>query len=136
MIPTTALRILLCATPVDMRRSFDGLAELVVEQLDADPTAESALYVFVNARRTRAKVLWRDSSGFCLLYKRLDTRVFALPELAEGVTRVSLDARSLSMLLDGVTADPAPLSTNRDLARAAKQLVKQRLAAQDPQLSR
>lgn len=29
MIPDTALRILLCAAPVDMRRSFDGLAELV-----------------------------------------------------------------------------------------------------------
>lgn len=81
-------------------------------------------------------MLWRDGSGFCLLYKRLDTRVFALPELAEGVTRVNLDAQSLSALLDGVTAEPPPLSTNRDLARAAKQLVEQRLAAQDPQLSR
>lgn len=137
MIPSSALRILLCAAPVDMRRSFDGLAELVVEQLDADPTAENVLYVFVNARRTRAKVLWRDSSGFCLLYKRLDARVFALPELDEGVTKVSLDARSLSTLLDGVTADRAPLSTNRDLARAAKELVKRRLMASvDPQLSR
>lgn len=133
MIPA-ALRILLCAAPVDMRRSFDGLAALVIEKLDEDPTAESALFVFINARRNRAKVLWRDATGFCLLYKRLDARVFALPQMAEGATRFSLDAAALSKLLDGVTAETPPPSTGRDLARAARVLAREKLSSSAPQL--
>lgn len=135
MIPA-ALRILLCAAPVDMRRSFDGLAALVVEKLDEDPTVESALFVFINARRNRAKILWRDATGFCLLYKRLDARVFALPEVKDGATRVSLDAAALSTLLDGVTNEAPPPSTGRDIARAARILAKERLSSSAPQLQR
>ena len=135
MIPP-ALRILLCAEPVDMRRSFDGLAALVIEKLDEDPTAESALFVFINARRDRAKILWRDATGFCLPYKRLDARVFALPEVKDGAPRVSLDAAALSILLDGVTDEAPPPSTGRDLARAAQILAEERLSLSAPQLRR
>lgn len=133
MIPA-ALRILLCAAPVDMRRSFDGLAALVIEKLDEDPTAESALFVFINARRNRAKILWRDATGFCLLYKRLDARVFALPPMEDGTTRVSLDAAALSKLLDGVTTEAPPPSTGRHIARAARILANERLSSPVPQL--
>ena len=128
MIPK-AMRILLCAEPVDMRRSFDGLAAMVVEKLDEDPTVESAMFVFINTRRSRAKILWRDATGFCLLYKRLDARVFALPEMTEGATTVSLDARALATLLDGVVEEGPPPSTNRDLARAARILAKARISS-------
>ncbi len=133
MMPVV-LRILLCATPVDMRRGFDGLAAMVIEKLDEDPTVENALFVFINARRNRAKILWRDAGGFCVLYKRLDSRVFALPEMAEGVSRMTLDAKALSTLLDGVISDAAPRSTNRDLARAARLLARERILAGRPQL--
>lgn len=133
MIPT-ALRILVCTHPVDMRRSFDGLAALVVEQLDEDPTADGALFVFINANRSRAKLLWRDSSGFCLLYKRLDARVFAVPETRDGVPAISIDAAAMSALLDGVIRAPPPPSTERDIARAARLAAKEQLASRIPQL--
>ena len=57
------MRVLLCASPVDMRRSFDSLASLVIERLDEDPTAGDTLFVFVNAARDKVKLLWRDESG-------------------------------------------------------------------------
>lgn len=133
MIPT-ALRILVCTHPVDMRRSFDGLAALVVEQLDEDPTSDSALFVFINAKRSRAKILWRDASGFCLLYKRLDARVFAVPEVEDGVGAISIDAGALAALLDGVTPAPPPPSTERDVARAARLAAKEQLSSRIPQL--
>lgn len=133
MIPA-ALRILVCAHPVDMRRSFDGLAALVVEQLDEDPTADGALFVFINAKRSRAKLLWRDASGFCLLYKRLDARVFAVPDAEEGVAAISVDAAALSVLLDGVTPAPPPPSTERDIARAARLAAREQLSSRNPQL--
>ena len=133
MIPR-GLRVLLCAHPVDMRRSFDGLATLVVEKMDEDPTAQGALFVFVSADRARVKLLWRDTTGFCILYKRLDSLVFALPEIPRGATGVVLDARALSALLDGV-GESAPRTTVRDVARAAKALARERLQRNSPQLS-
>jgi len=129
MIPP-ALRIFLCAQPVDLRRSFDGLGALVVEKLDEDPTVDGALFVFVNTKRDKAKLLWRDATGFCLLYKRLDTRVFALPDLPAQGTRVTLDARSLAVLLDGAPVEPIPRATAKDMARAARAAVRAHLARQ------
>lgn len=134
MIPR-GLRILLCAHPVDMRRSFDGLATLVIEKLNEDPTTDNALFVFISANRTRAKLLWRDSTGFCILYKRLDSLVFALPDIPRGAARVALDARTLSTLLDGVAESAPPPTTVKDVARAAKALARERLRKISPQLS-
>ncbi len=135
MIPS-ALRILLCTHPVDMRRSFDGLAALVVEKLDEDPTADGALFVFVNRDRDKAKLLWRDATGFCLLYKRLDTRLFALPDAPADATRVVLDAGALSALLDGAADEPPHPATAKDIARAARLAVEEHLAKEFPQPSR
>ena len=123
MIPA-CLRVLLCATPVDMRRSFDSLAKLVVEKLEDDPTIEGAMFVFVNAKRDKVKVLWRDTNGFCLLYKRWDDDVAALPEIPDGTTRVTMDAATLARLLDGAAlkaSTPAP-PTTRDVVRAGRAL--------------
>jgi transposase len=58
MLPTT-VRILVCTTPQDMRRSFDRLAVVVKESLREDPQS-GALFVFVGKSATRAKVLWWD----------------------------------------------------------------------------
>jgi transposase len=65
MIPAS-VRILVCLEPQDMRRSFDRLALVVREQLGEDPQSGS-LYVFVGKRATRAKVLWWERNGYCLL---------------------------------------------------------------------
>ncbi len=75
MIPSS-VRIFVCQQPQDMRRSFDGLSQAAREHLDEDPQS-GALFVFVNKRRNRIKVLWFDDNGYCLLYKRLhDDRKF------------------------------------------------------------
>lgn len=122
-----ALRVFLCAQPVDMRRSFDALAELVVTKLDEDPTAEGAVFLFINTRRDRAKLLWRDRSGFCILYKRLEGRVFPVPDAAPGAQRVSLRAEALAALLEGVEDTPPRTPTARQVARAARALVREQL---------
>jgi transposase len=127
MIPTH-LRILLATAPVDMRRSFDGLARAVVETLGEDPRARHSLFVFVNHKRDRIKVLWRDTTGWCLLYKRLDENVVALPtHIPDGATSVSVDAKALARLLDGVK--PQNLETEREVAKKPRALA---LSAIDP----
>lgn len=65
-----------------MRRSFDGLSRAAREVLGKDP-ASGALFVFVNKRRNRIKVLWFEGDHGCILYKRLHRARFARPEGGE-----------------------------------------------------
>jgi len=54
--PGSATRIFLAAGPTDMRRGFDGLADLVRHQIQGD-ALNGHWYLFCNRRRTRIKVL-------------------------------------------------------------------------------
>ncbi|MDC0716142.1 IS66 family insertion sequence element accessory protein TnpB [Nannocystis bainbridge] len=77
MIPTS-VRIFVCTQPLDMRRSFDGLAAAAKQMLGEDPRS-GALFMFTNRRSNRLKVLWWDKNGYCLLCKRLHQALFRLP---------------------------------------------------------
>jgi transposase len=90
------VRIFLCTEPVDMRKSFDGLTGAAREHLQRDPD-QGNLFVFVNRRSNRLKVLWLDGLGYCLLYKRLHRALFRLPE-----GRARIDGAQLAKLLAGV----------------------------------
>jgi transposase len=104
MLPTT-VRILVCTVPQDMRRSFDRLA-LVVNEVLGEDAQSGALYVFVGKSSTRAKVLWWDRNGYCLLYKRLHRALFAVPATADATTSaVRIDAAALAQLLAGATKE-------------------------------
>ena len=94
MIPA-AVRIFVCSEPQDMRRSFDGLSLAAQEHLGQDPQS-GALFVFCNKRRDRLKVLWFDTNGYCLLYKRLHHARF------EAMPHARIDAQTLAMLMQGV----------------------------------
>ena len=113
------MTVLLATAPVDMRRSFDGLARAVQEQLGRDFAAKRAMFVFVNRRRDLLKLLWRDATGWCLLCKRLDERVVVLPSnVPDGATSVSIDGKTLAALLDGVVRPRR--EGPKDVARAAR----------------
>jgi transposase len=51
-----ATRVFLAAGPTDMRKGFDGMADLVRHRLAADPL-NGHLYRFCNRRKTRLKIL-------------------------------------------------------------------------------
>jgi transposase len=96
-----AVRIWLCSQPVDLRRSFDGLAEMVRQHLDDDPLS-GHVFVFRNRRSDRVKLLYWDDDGFVIVYKRLEEGTFRFPAAADGHAGVTLRAAELAMLLDGV----------------------------------
>jgi transposase len=100
MLPAT-VRVFVCASPQDMRRSFDGLA-LATKQLLGEEPQSGALFVFVNKRATRLKVLWWDRNGYCLLCKRLHRAVFEVPRSSDGSTSVRIDGTKLATLLAGI----------------------------------
>ncbi len=103
MLPGS-VRIFVCAAPQDMRRSFDALALAAAQLLGEDPQS-GALFVFVSRSATRAKVLWWDRNGYCLLYKRLHRSLFRLPDGAADAPAVRIDAAALGQLLAGVPVD-------------------------------
>jgi transposase len=105
MLPPS-VRIFLCTTPQDMRRSFDGLS-LATRQLMGQEPQSGALYVFINKRANRTKVLWWDKNGYCLLYKRLHRALFRPPRTGEpGASSIQIDSRELAALLEGVERAP------------------------------
>ena len=71
--PSPATRIFLSAQAVDLRRSFDGLCDLVRHHFQQDPLG-GHLYVFTNKRRNRIKLLYAYGSGLWLCAKRLHGR--------------------------------------------------------------
>jgi transposase len=102
MLPAS-VRIFVCTAPQDMRRSFDGLA-LATRQVLAEDPQSGALYVYVNRRKNRAKVLWFERNGYCLLCKRLHRALFSLPKAdGNGLPSVRVDASALASLLAGVS---------------------------------
>jgi transposase len=62
------VRIFLCTRHADLRKSFDGLAQLVREYLGADPLS-GHLFVFRNKRGDRLKLLYWDRDGYAIWYK-------------------------------------------------------------------
>ena len=98
-----SVRIFLCTTPTDLRKSFDSLAALVREVLDGDPLS-GHLFVFRNKNGDRLKLLFWDRDGLVIYYKRLEEGTFAFPATRDG-QRVEVRSAELAMLLDGVDLD-------------------------------
>ena len=88
--------------PVDLRRSFDGLAAAARDHLNQDPKS-GALFLFPNRERDRMKVLWWDRTGYCILYKRLERGAFRVPSALEPKhASVSIGADELAKILEGI----------------------------------
>ena len=89
MIDFSDVRIFMCTTPTSMSYSFDRLMGRAQEVFDQDPTS-GHLFLFLNRRRDRIKILFWDRDGFCIWYKRLERRTFQLPVPTEGEHGVEL----------------------------------------------
>jgi len=58
MLPRS-MPIFVATAPIELRRSFDGLAAAAREQLGRDPR-RGALFLFFNKAQDRVKLLWWD----------------------------------------------------------------------------
>lgn len=110
------VKIFLCVTPADMRKSFDGLANLVREWLRADPLS-GHLFVFRNRRGDRVKLLYWDRDGLVLYYKRLEAGTFRFPTVTSQTRSVQVTAQELSLLLWGI--DPSSVQRQKRYSRPA-----------------
>ena len=98
---TPSVKIFLCLLPTDMRRGFDGLMRMAEEYLQQN-VLDGGLFVFINRRRDRVKLLYWDDGGLCIFYKRLERGTFEVPRDRDDATSVTLSPTELAMLLGGI----------------------------------
>jgi transposase len=104
MINVSARRLFLCAQPVDMRKGMDGLATIVLAQLQRDPN-NGDIFIFVGRRRDRLKALCWDGDGYWLCSKRLAEGRFLIPHVERSDGRpaaLELSETEWHLLLDGI----------------------------------
>lgn len=97
-----SVRIFVAAEAVDLRRGVDGLAAATRSVIREDPL-NGHLFVFLNRRRNRIKLLVWDRTGYLIVYKRLERGTFSLTTApAPGHRHVEMDAGELALMLEGV----------------------------------
>ena len=102
-----SVRVYLCLTPCDMRKSFDSLHALVREHLELDAFA-GHLFVFTSRRRDRVKIMYWDRDGFALWSKRLEEGTYAMPPATEVTERRrEITTQELAALLSGIDLQQA-----------------------------
>jgi len=92
------VKVWVATTPVDMRKSFDSLAEVVRNFLGHDPLSGN-LFVFRNKRGQLVKILWWDEDGLAIYYKRQEQGEFQFPRGNTPSLEISVD--QLLRLLSG-----------------------------------
>ena len=85
---------------VDMRKSFNTLSAIVAEQMKRD-VLTGDLFLFVSADRKRAKVLYFDGTGLCLLSKRLEKGKFVALWKRKRAGGLELTLSELSLFIEG-----------------------------------
>lgn len=94
-------RIFIASGATDMRKGFDGLCGLVSSVLRADPLS-GQLFLFVNRRRDKMKILYWDGDGLAIWYRRLEQGTFQMPKVDDGQVSVEIRSDELTMLLRGI----------------------------------
>ncbi len=84
----------------DMRKSFDGLCGLVSDQLKRNPFS-GEVFLFINRRRDKLKLLKWEPGGFVLYYKRLEEGTFEIPALNEQ-NCYEMPWTDLVMMVEGI----------------------------------
>lgn len=109
-------RIFFAAGATDMRKGFDGLQGIVSGVLEQDPLS-GHLFLFVNRRRDKLKILYWDGDGLAIWYKRLEQGTFQVPRVADDQKSAVLGSDELTMLLRGI--DYSNVRRRKRYARAS-----------------
>jgi len=95
-------RYYLYMEPTDMRKQFDGLAGVVGREFQEAEVMSGDVFIFLNRRRDRIKLLMWDVTGFALYYKRLESGTFEVPLVRAGENTAELAWSELVLLLEGI----------------------------------
>lgn len=105
-------RVFLCSQAIDMRFAFDALAGLVTSHFGMNPIS-GHIFVFLSRRRDRMKLLFWDSDGFVLYYKRLERGTFSWIDDFDLSDGGEIEASDFAIILTGIN----PTNTKSDRRR-------------------
>jgi transposase len=94
-------KIYLYAQPTDMRKSFDGLHAIVQSEFRRDIRLGD-VFLFLNRRLDRIKLIHWDRDGLAIWMKRLERGTFQRPRRSLHGEQVEMDATDLTLLLSGI----------------------------------
>ena len=100
-------RISLCTSPIDMRKSFNGLIAIVRSELADDPLS-GHLFVFINRNQTLMKILHWEGDGFVIWFKRLEAGTFRFPAVTNDTKSIEITRSGLAMILEGIDLSRLP----------------------------
>lgn len=83
----------------DIRKSFDGLSGLVINEMKGE-LLSGDVFIFLNRRRSMIKLLVWDRSGFVIYYKRLEKGTFEIPVTDKET--LEIEWSQLVMILEGI----------------------------------
>ena len=95
------IQVFMAVGAVDMRKSFNGLSA-AVETVFERNVLDGHLFLFLNRKRDRIKILFWDVDGFCIWYKRLEVGSFQMPVATQGDQSIELNCRQLNQVLNGL----------------------------------
>ena len=98
---SSELRFHLYNHPTDMRKGFNGLSGIVINELGSDPCSGD-VFIFINKPRNKVKLLHWQGIGFTLYYRRLERGTFDVPRYDPSVGSISLSYAQMVMLVDGL----------------------------------
>jgi transposase len=83
----------------DIRKSFDGLSGLVINEMKGQ-LLSGDVFILLNRRLNMVKMLDWDRSGYVIYNKRLEKGTFEIP-LSEGAS-AQIEWSQLIMILEGI----------------------------------
>jgi transposase len=95
------VRVFLHSPSTDLRKGFDALSGLVTTAFGQDPTS-GHLFLFVNRRRDRLKILYWDRDGLAIWYKRLESGSFQVPAAPRDAVSIEMSSTQLALILSGI----------------------------------
>lgn len=115
MILSPAVQAFVFRDAVDMRRGVDGLLQLVTDAF-SHSAFSGHVFVFIGKRRDKVKMLWWHSTGFVLLYKRLERGRFPAPQV---LASRGLSMAELMAFLEGIDLSRAKRIAHVSASRIA-----------------
>lgn len=101
---SSSLSYYLYSQATDIRKSFDGLSNLVQTGLNRNALS-GEVFIFINRRRDRMKLLRWEQGGFILYYKRLESGTFELPKKDFTGNTCPVYWPELVMMIEGISLE-------------------------------
>jgi transposase len=83
LIVPPSIKIYLYNCITDMRKSFNSLSAIIIDNLEQNPL-DGSMYVFYNKRKNKIKILHWEQNGCWLHYKCLAKGKFVIPKMTSN----------------------------------------------------